>query len=365
MRRKLQNYPGFPNPIQGKDEYWLKADIDRWLESEIGKQALSDNLIIEKAKKLKKRHGTDIRPDYRATSAKLDPKLIDRFLSQTSASVILSPNETMAPDIEYDTPDQLAEVKQFLDEWITSMSERCPNVNAPMAWFITRFSAVRESQLQSLIASLADPKLVLYYDAIQLFELQTNWLAVMKDSPDFRMARNDEKPDFKLPFPRSIFELEFDGKRLILDLDEQGDSFGVILFVRSPNSWININATSGDTKDHHLSNILLNLCYNQVRATCIALETEIAEQTISKAPEKLNRARAKHGKKPLPDHYFVNLHRKYRERKRAENPGTGAKRRLHFRRGHKRTYANGVELWIKWMLVGDPDLGWVSHTYET
>lgn len=36
---------------------------------------------------------------------------------------------------------------------------------------------------------------------------------------------------------------------------------------------------------------------------------------------------------------------------------------LHFRRGHWRHYGE-YKTWIKWMLVGDPELGFVDKMYK-
>jgi hypothetical protein len=41
----------------------------------------------------------------------------------------------------------------------------------------------------------------------------------------------------------------------------------------------------------------------------------------------------------------------------------GRKKRLHFRRGHWRHYETH-KTWIKWMLVGDPDLGFIEKQYR-
>jgi hypothetical protein len=37
--------------------------------------------------------------------------------------------------------------------------------------------------------------------------------------------------------------------------------------------------------------------------------------------------------------------------------------RLHFRRGHHRHYEN-YKLWIKWQLVGNPDIGFIDKDYK-
>ena len=48
-----------------------------------------------------------------------------------------------------------------------------------------------------------------------------------------------------------------------------------------------------------------------------------------------------------------------------EGPGTGTHRspRLHFRRGHWRHYEDH-KTWIRWQMVGNPDLGFVEKQYR-
>jgi hypothetical protein len=43
--------------------------------------------------------------------------------------------------------------------------------------------------------------------------------------------------------------------------------------------------------------------------------------------------------------------------------GAAASPRLHFRRGHYRHYPNH-KLWIRWCLVGNPDLGFIDADYR-
>ena len=100
----------------------------------------------------------------------------------------------------------------------------------------------------------------------------------------------------------------------------------------------------------------------QIRAICIALDAEVAEHEVVRAPTKLNRKREKAGKVPIPDHYVVDLSRRHRI-SNSSTSGEGSKKRLHFRRGHWRHY-DGFKTWVRWCLVGNPDLGFVSKDYS-
>lgn len=91
------------------------------------------------------------------------------------------------------------------------------------------------------------------------------------------------------------------------------------------------------------------------------------------APEKLNRSRRKKGKAPIPAHRIVSIIprgvvRDYRaaEAEAAER-GPRASPRIHWRRSHVRTLADGKRIAIGRTLVGyrrDPDRDQVTHDYR-
>ena len=113
---------------------------------------------------------------------------------------------------------------------------------------------------------------------------------------------------------------------------------------------------------------LVDVIMMQIQAASVAIEAEVVETKCVPADAHVNRKRLANGKCLLRDHYVLNIkqHRSYRVEAR---PGetTGTKRRLHFRRGHWRTLnrdePNERRMWIKWMLVGDPSLGFVHKQY--
>lgn len=102
-----------------------------------------------------------------------------------------------------------------------------------------------------------------------------------------------------------------------------------------------------------------------IRAICVALEAEVAATEVVRTPHKLNHARERRGRQPIFSYHTVNLARRSRvERLPADADHEPAWRvRLHFRRGHWRHFENH-KTWIKWMLVGDPDLGFVDKHYK-
>jgi hypothetical protein len=83
-------------------------------------------------------------------------------------------------------------------------------------------------------------------------------------------------------------------------------------------------------------------------------------------PSKLNAARERRGKSPLPDYHIINLANRKRYAPVPEDLRAGDKRnspRLHFRRSHVRHYAN-YTVRIKWCLVGNPDIGFIDKDYR-
>lgn len=91
--------------------------------------------------------------------------------------------------------------------------------------------------------------------------------------------------------------------------------------------------------------------------------TENLQATVSTA---LNKKRQKNGLTPLPDHRVVRIvPRRFQYERHAD--GTLSERRsprLHWRRSHKRTYADGKSIVIARMLVGHAENGHVSHEYK-
>jgi hypothetical protein len=104
--------------------------------------------------------------------------------------------------------------------------------------------------------------------------------------------------------------------------------------------------------------------FQQIKACCIALDAEVAVTEPMRAPYKLNQAREKRGRPKLFDYNVVKLGSRTRSaRFENEDPDREKiRKRLHFRRGHWRHYESH-KTWIRWTLVGDPDLGFIDKHY--
>lgn len=87
------------------------------------------------------------------------------------------------------------------------------------------------------------------------------------------------------------------------------------------------------------------------------LATNLCPVRLEKTPEKLNRARQRRGKAPLPDYHVVNVQEYFtllRTTERLESEDHGSTHRspiTHLRRGHIRTLNNGVKIWVRPCIV--------------
>lgn len=161
----------------------------------------------------------------------------------------------------------------------------------------------------------------------------------------------------KLPYEICCFEFRFSGKTFIaIACENEAVAQGVqfTLLVQCGNSWY---CWSGEKKDDAVT----AFAWTQIRAICIALDADVATHDVVRAPHKLNEKRVKSGREPLSDYHVVDLAKRHR----VANPlhgHSGSKKRLHFRRGHWRHY-EAMKVWVRWCLVGDPDLGFIQKNY--
>ncbi|MBS0369050.1 MAG: hypothetical protein JSS57_07615 [Proteobacteria bacterium] len=187
-----------------------------------------------------------------------------------------------------------------------------------------------------------------------VFVIEHDWASAFRGAQDF------DGGETRLPGEFCVFEMVIDGKH-VLSFAAQAAWPLLQHAVRTSNGYWTIFSPMADAN----CEAVLNAAAAQVRAVVIALEAEVATADIVRAPHKLNRARAARGKLPLFDYHVVSLARRSRSPalERDPNAEPGTRRRLHFRRGHWRHYENH-KTWIKWMLVGDPDLGFVDKHYR-
>ena len=200
------------------------------------------------------------------------------------------------------------------------------------------------------------------------FLMTHDWAAAFAGDRDF----DDRGSEFRLPAPTCCFDFYVSGAHVLalvteeafsadgsLAPDDGTDHF--LLGVQLKNGWV-LHGRSG-AYDAEVR--LFTFIFRHIKAACVALEAEIAETEIVRAPHKLNAARVRRGKLPLSDYHIINLMRRQRAAPLPLDHETEPHRspRLHFRRGHWRHFVNH-KTWIKWTLVGDPDLGFIDKEYR-
>jgi len=176
--------------------------------------------------------------------------------------------------------------------------------------------------------------------------------------------------EFKLPYSVCIFDFQVNGTATtaIAIQDDNSADMAIALAVKTSLGWLipwtrptKISADLLEAKEKgYLS--LLPLLARQVRAISIALDAEVAVTEVMRAPHSGKSTGGKHTLPPISYH-VVSLAKRQRAAPRLGSHPTGRHVRLHFRRGHWRHYEDS-KTWIKWTLVGDPDLGFVDKHYK-
>ena len=154
--------------------------------------------------------------------------------------------------------------------------------------------------------------------------------------------------EWKLPYDRCIFEFKVCGKVFIVLYPER------VTFIEMPeNVWMTL------FKDDSIFEYL----DKQVRAVCVSLDAAVTETEVIRQPQALQDKRIKTGKISLSDYHVVDLTRRMRAQRNPNPVPTNIKVRLHWRRGHWRHFV-AHRTWINWMLVGNPDLGFIDKEYK-
>lgn len=165
--------------------------------------------------------------------------------------------------------------------------------------------------------------------------------------------------EFRLPFQMCLFEFRVTGRTLIVfawEQDAVAPFRGHTLFLEGVDGlWLTLTKSAVEEVSEFL--------WRQIRAICIALEAQVAEHSVVRAPVALNNKREKSGKPPISDFHVVDLSRRARAAARVGAGDSGRRVRMHFRRGHWRHYETH-NTWIEWMLVGNPDLGFIDKEYR-
>lgn len=211
---------------------------------------------------------------------------------------------------------------------------------------------------------------------MQIIQVEHDWAALLGNA----QITGEGSGAWALPYDAQVFEFAISGAAVVFALFKTNldGNYAMSTVFRLPNtkSWMRdkvkvlitqtgykqINVPGLDDKDLETLTKLYDFAFKQIRALCIMLEAEVAKTTPTRAPYKGAEPSAG---KPLPkfSHHTVELLRKPRADRPDVPVPTGRHPRLHFRRGHWRHYTNH-RTWIKWTLVGNPDLGFVDKHYR-
>lgn len=185
------------------------------------------------------------------------------------------------------------------------------------------------------------------------------------------VERMDYFPD-KIMFDGSISEVERDASKVAND-EWQIFCRGNTEYVHSMEFNPNAEALRHSIASSVVLAIYLTLMLN-------SKTTEISP--VIKAPQMMNRARARKGKEPMAEHRIVTIVPARFRGQRQAGTGTHASPRLHWRRSHLRHFDHhvptaqwapehehlGKKGWwcavVPRMLVGKAELGEVSHEYR-
>ena len=264
--------------------------------------------------------------------------------------------------------------------WADKIVARCPGpaYANPNIMFETgtAFQRITGSKLYRLAASIPIlkeegkiPKHHMFWHikSYQSFVVEHNWLEA------FRNAENFHPPidgDFKLPYERCVFEFNFLGKRVFYFARVHNDVLKIDdAMIEIKDSFLSLSAIRDDLPGSTIKtyiNFMIAAFFFHTRAICIALEGEAAICETIKIPPKLARSRERRGKIPMNNYSVVRLtNRKHYEYDHSPDTADHEKqrKRLHWRRGHVRHYET-YNVWIKWQLVGNPDLGFIHKHYR-
>lgn len=213
--------------------------------------------------------------------------------------------------------------------------------------------------------------------------VQHDWLRLVRPSPEFAAG------EWRLPYDTCCFEFKISGARVnCLIFNVPGGRMFMAVAARLPKDvrrrakieigWIfNQDLVEVTTSGWHWrtdavdayddpARILVDMLYSQIKACSIVLDAEVAVTTPLRKPHHANAPRRTLPPLPETAYHVVSLSRRM---SRAEplpaDPGAEPRRspRMHFVRGHWRHYP-AHKTWIKWMLRGDPDLGFIDKEYR-
>jgi hypothetical protein len=125
---------------------------------------------------------------------------------------------------------------------------------------------------------------------LHAFVVEHDWASAFENAEEF----SDDAP-IKLPFPACLFEFQISGRRVAVIAHEfRDDQYRLMGALEVAAGWAFLNFYASP----YIAPIR-TLVQRQIRAICVALEAEVAETEVVRAPHKLNHARVKRGRSLL------------------------------------------------------------------
>lgn len=188
----------------------------------------------------------------------------------------------------------------------------------------------------------------------ELFAVEHDWARAFETS-DLGNA------PFCLPYDVCAFEFKISGCSLVAVATQFETDVLFSPFIKADDTWVVCAGAYSTTRARNIKNDIGDMIAAQIRAICIALEARVARLDVTRAPYS-GEARSNGSYTSRPYHVVSLANRASRPIALASEGGE-RRVRLHFRRGHWRHFEKH-QTWINWMLVGDPDLGFVDKHYR-
>lgn len=191
----------------------------------------------------------------------------------------------------------------------------------------------------------------------EILVVEHDWAAAFEGS-------NIEDASVRLPYDVCAFEFKFSGRNVIAFATQADEEIVFSPAVLCDDIWMLTDFVlplDFDPLDERATCIeLMTAIADQIKAACIALDAEVARSEAVREPYT---SASKGVAQPPRTYHVVSLARRAGRLQYTGTAETGRHMRLHFRRGHWRHFEDH-RTWIKWMLVGDPDLGFVDKEYR-
>lgn len=302
---------------------------------------------------------------------------MDDLVHRQTAALGMTPKEAAAA--EYAIKFAMLELMEWMDKnddkYVLQKNECSRWHSVVEAFDESRGGKFKQGRYSVNVTSRPESKESRSYEGVQTFVVKHDWRAAFGDS-----LGEITEGELKLPFECCAFEFKVSGVYVVFTFTEDQR----YLYVQAKNGvWFSYDDDT--TNKERTSEKLWDYLLEQVKAICVMLDSEVASTSTVQAPYKLNKKRVDAGKTPLSDYHVIDLSVRHRGSARNQNPTpTGRHVRAHWRRGHwvhadKRPAADlhrhataqrwvphedRWRTWKNWMIVGDPDLGFVEKEYK-